>query len=36
MPGAMVNNMKVLAIIIYENVLVEIYNKKIVDYLIKI
>ena len=32
----MVNNMKVLAIIIYENVLVEIYNKKIVDYLIKI
>lgn len=36
MPGAMVNNMKVLAIIIYENVLVEMYNKKIVDYLIKI
>lgn len=32
----MVNNMKVLAIIIYENVLVEMYNKKIVDYLIKI
>lgn len=29
MPGTMVNNMKILAIIIYENVLVEMYNKKL-------
>ena len=36
MPGTMVNNMKVLAIIIYEDVLVEMYNKKTVDYLIRI
>lgn len=32
MPGTMVNDMKVLATIIYEKVLVEMYNKKIVDY----
>lgn len=29
MPGTMVNNMKILAIIIYENVLEETYNKKL-------
>lgn len=32
----MVNDMKVLATIIYEKVLVEMYNKKIVDYWIRI